>query len=251
MSRQFTREFYLEVAKGNIARHTAERKFGHNESVGTTNEVIWDGEGDYNWLASAQTINLSSSSDADNGGTATGALTLTIYGLDANYALQNETKTLNGQTIVTTDNTYRRIYRLIIATEGSTAMANTGDIYAYTGTESSGVPNTATQIYAKIGATHGQTLMTPYTVPAGKTAYLASGWATSGAGKNAGVQFFARPDGGARNLKFDFDILDADFAPPITLPLVFPEKTDVWVEAKVGAGTTKVSAGYDFILIDN
>lgn len=243
-------DFYFRIARGLVSGHTFERKFGHNDTVGTTAEVIWDAGGAYNWLASAQTLNISSSSTDDAAG-GTGALTLLVLGLDANFNLQEEIVVLNGQTIVTTANTYRRVYRLIVATEGSSEDANAGDISVFTGTETNGVPDTVTQVYAQIVVAHGQTLMTPYTIPANKTGYLLSGWATSGAGKNAVLQFFARPFGGAKNIKFDFDILDTEFIREFRVPLAFPAKTDIWVEAKIGAGTTKVSAGFDMILVDD
>lgn len=242
----------LEISKGNVPGHSIEIKFGSNSAVGTSNEVLWDGGASYNWLSSAQTLNLSSSSTADDGAPAgTGALTLTIYGLDANYALQSETKTLDGTTIVTTDNTYISVYRLMVATEGSGADANVGDLYAFTGTETDGVPNDSTKIYAKISATNGQTLMTPYTVPDGVSAYLVSGWATSGAGKNVNIQFFARPFAGAKNIKFNFDILNNTFTRDYIIYGSFAEKTQLWVEASVDTGTTTVSAGYTLLLIEN
>jgi len=245
-----TSDLFFELTKGSMAGHSAESKFGANATVGTTNEVIWDGGGAFNWIPSVTALKISSSStDDDIGGV--GALTLNIYGTDTNYLIQNETINLDGQVQVTTINTYTSIYRLEVATEGSNAAANVGDIYIYIGTETLGVPDTATQIYAKISAGNGQTLMTPYIIPAGKTGYLVHGWASSAAGKNAGIQFFARPFNGARNLKFDFDILNNNFSKNYRCFPKFLEKTALWIESKVDTGTTKVSAGYDLILVDN
>jgi hypothetical protein len=47
MSRQFTRDFALEVAKGKISGHSFINKFGRNTAVGTTLEDIWDVGGTY------------------------------------------------------------------------------------------------------------------------------------------------------------------------------------------------------------
>ena len=246
----FSKDFLLEVSKGNVTGHSVEDKFAASQSIGTSMEVIWEEGGSYNWLASALTLNITST-DANDTSAGTGAQTLTIYGLDSDFAIQSETISMNGLTIVNTANTYRRIYRMIVNTEGSSASANTGKIYCFSGTETSGVPDDTTKIYASIISQNGQTLMSPYTVPASKTAYLINEWSTSGAGKNAGIQFFHRPLGKARNIKIDFDILDSSFLKPFTAFLSIAEKTDIWVEGKVNTGTTKISAGYDLLLIDN
>jgi len=44
MSRQFTREFYLEVARGNIAGHSLVHKYGRNNELSNGTEASVDFE---------------------------------------------------------------------------------------------------------------------------------------------------------------------------------------------------------------
>lgn len=240
----------LEVARGNVKGHSAVQKFGASDSVGTTFEDVWDLGGKYYWRDTATTLNLSSSSTADTWG-GTGAWQLQIQGLDSNYDLQTETINLSGQTPVQTTKSYIRVFRMLV-TQAGTTKSNEGMVYlGESATITNGVPDDLTKQSAHIHIDHAQTLMALYTIPNGYTGYLVKGWATSGAGKNTEVHFHARPFGGADNLKFDFDMLDYAFIYEYGIPLEVPEKTDLWVEAKVDSGTTKVSSGFDIVLIAN
>ena len=128
---------------------------------------------------------------------------------------------------------------------------NIGEVYLFKGTSASGVPDDLTLIIAHIHPNHGQTLMALYTIPAGKTGYMSNAYVTSAAAKTTTFQMFARPFGKSNNLKFNIDIKDADVNHKWNTPLKFDEKTDIWTQAKVDAGTTRVSAGFDLILVDN
>jgi hypothetical protein len=117
--------FTYEIARGNIREATQINKFGYNGAVGATEEPVWDGSAAYTWQTSAQALEIISSSDEDaSGGVGgdTGAQTVQIYGLDANYAEQNETVTLKGQTAVDLANTYLRVSRMIVRSAGSAKL---------------------------------------------------------------------------------------------------------------------------------
>ena len=141
-------------------------KFGANPAVGTNYEDIWDGGGVYSWLTSPITMQLSSSS-ANDDLLNTGAQTVTIQGLDANYNEITDSFTMNGQSAVGGSKTFLRVYRAWVS-DVLTAGNNVGTIYVSTSgaTLSSGVPSTPSTIKAQIGITNGQTLMALYTVPA-------------------------------------------------------------------------------------
>lgn len=70
-----------------------------------------------------------------------GARTVLVSGVDANYNKITETVTLNGQTAVNTVNTFRFVEELKVLTAG-TGLANAGIIYAGTGDITTGVPDT-------------------------------------------------------------------------------------------------------------
>ncbi len=161
--------FELQVSRGQIAYHKNVFKFGNNPAVGNSLETIWSQGGLYSYPPTASVMTVSSSS-TDDASAGTGARTVTVYGLDADYNEISELVTLNGQTPVNTTKSYLRVNRMIVRSAGS-GGANAGEIYTGTGTVTSGVP---ANVYAVINGIAGsnQTLMALWTVPAGYTAYL-------------------------------------------------------------------------------
>ena len=107
---------------------------------------------------------------------------------------------------------------------------------------------------AKILSGLGQTLMSVYTVPAGKTAYLLDlHMGSDKVSTNTAMTYrlFAGPFGGAFNIKGNFNAVggqNLDINYPV--PLRFDEKSDIKVDVIAGQ-TTQVSATFDLILVDN
>ena len=137
--------FELQVSRGQISWHETVFQFGINNAVGTSFETIWTASSVYSYLAAASVLKISSGS-ADDASAGTGARTIRINGLDANYAEISETVILNGQTAVNTVNSYLRVSSLIVLTAGSGGV-NAGILYAGTGTVTSGVPQ---NVFAQI-----------------------------------------------------------------------------------------------------
>lgn len=221
-------------------------KFGFNADIGTTEETVWDEGGAYSYLAAAAQLTVSSSNANDASG-GTGARTVQLYGLDGSYDEIEETATLNGQTAVTTTNSFLRIFRIIVRTAGS-GDANAGDIYAGTGTVTAGVP---ANIFAKVLVGKNQTLMCLWTVPLGKRAFLAGLFVTSqgNAAATAEIRLIARPQGEVFQTKDDFVISQAG-GPAVlyhAVPVFFEPKTDIEVRAVASTGTMDVSAGLQFM----
>lgn len=244
-------DYFVEVARGNVQGASSVNKFGANYDVGTSDEVIWDRGGDYNWITTATQINVSSS-DVNDANGSTGAWDIVVEGLDENWELYSETLTLNGQTPVQSTGQFMRVFRAYNVHSGSSAY-NEGTLYISTGAVVSGVPSDSTQIYAQIRPEHGQTLMTVYTVPANKNAYILQGYITSDGQKPVSAHFYNRLNNGGnpvRTSKFDFDFNNY-FIFEYQIPFgTIPPKTDLWVEAKTSTGTSKISAGFDLLLID-
>jgi len=228
-------------------------KYGFNAAVGTAAETVWLQGGSYTWQAAATVVSVTSANAADDGDpVGTGARTVTLEGLDANYAAISETVTLNGTTVVDTTASFLRLHRMYVVTVGS-GLTNTGVIYAavtgdtYT---TPGVPNTATGIMSTIGAGEGQTLQAFYTVPAGYTAYLTRVSAGSVDGTNATtITLRSRTVGGAFRTKEKFVAFKSTVSLEHDVPLVFAEKTDIEIKAAAAASTTDVAASFDLILL--
>jgi len=245
-----TISFEQLVALGHYSDAQPVNKFGHNEAVGTTREDIVDNGGAYPWPTAAAAVTVSSSS-ANDTSAGSGAQTVTVYGLDANYAEIQETFTLNGQTGVTSAQSFLRVFRLIVNTAGATGY-NEGDIYCGTGTITTGVPAVVLgRVLFDTGDNRGenQSLMAIYTVPAGKTLIVANTFVESSSAKLVEYWLFARPLGGVFNAKHRGMIIQSAHDHAFSPPLAFGPKTDIKVCARVGTGTSDVAAGFGGILV--
>jgi hypothetical protein len=135
-------------------------KFGYNPDVdastGPDEDVVaWGGM--VHWPTSviaAANIDIVST-DAADAAAGTGARTLEIVGLDADYKLQSETVTMTGLTDVNPVNDYIRIFRAKVTTAGSNETS-VGTITIDDGTN----------ILAQILAGFGQTTQAAFTIPA-------------------------------------------------------------------------------------
>jgi len=245
--------FELQVARGQISWHYPQFKFGFNPDIDNTLETIWAQGGLYSYLSSASVLKVSSSS-ANDTSAGTGARTVQLYGLDADYNEVNETVTLSGQTAVNTTNEFLRINRMVIRSAGS-GGENAGVVYAGTGTVTAGVPANK---YATIAIGDNQTLMALWTVPAGYTAYLYETHVTAActtSNKLLTASIVARPDGEVFQVKdkFGIQIDGGDIRQVYNFPLKFTEKTDIEVRAisDAAGANAEVSAGLDMVYIKN
>lgn len=132
-------------------------KFGRNTDVDGAEDII-DMGGDYAGWLTAPIVPRVVSNDTDDAATGTGARTVVVAGLDANYQDQSETVTMNGTTPVNCVNSYIRVFRAYVATAGS-QMNNDGTIVVSDS-------ETGTIVLAQIPEALGQTLQCVYTVPA-------------------------------------------------------------------------------------
>jgi hypothetical protein len=228
-------------------------KFGFNAAVGDSAETIWTQGATYTWNTAAQ-LEVTSTDVDDTDTTGNGARTVTIEGLDANYAEISETVDMNGQTAdagSTTTASFLRVNRMYVATAGSSGV-NEGTIYASTGDQTNGVPDVASTIRARIDANAGQTLQAFYTVPAGKTLYLFQILASCADITNsAQIDFLTSENGGPWRTRNRFAVQQGSVYVPYHFPLVLNEKTDIEVQGTASASTVDVSASFEFILVDN
>ena len=245
--------FPLAVSSGSLSPSYKEiYKFGNNPIVGNTLETIWSQGGIYAYPASATTMTVSSSSTNDTSA-GTGARTVTISGLNGSYDETSETITLNGQTAVTTVNSYIRMNRAVVLTAGSGA-ANAGVIYVGTGTVTAGVP---ANVFTTISIGTNQTLQSFWTVPANYTAYLyqtnISTGNSSSTKASLRVSLVARPFGGVFNTKELIAIIDGDHIQSYVFPIKYTEKTDLEFRGISSSGSVDfdVSASMDILYIQN
>ena len=156
--------FDLQVSRGQVPYHSAQNIFGYGTTPASAGifRTVWENMAttEYVFPSSALTMQLASDNAGDTA-------SITITGLDANYASISEVLTLNGTTNVPTVNQYFRINSMAVTTGSATnptgvvTLKNSTVVYAQINT---GVFNGTT-------SSLGRSQMAVYTVPAGYTFY--------------------------------------------------------------------------------
>ena len=239
----------LQVSRGQISWHRSVTVFGYNPDLDSTEESVWPDGGTVPHGQAASVLKVSSSSASDDSG-GTGARTLLIEGLDANYKEISEVVALDGQTAVNTTNTYHAINNLTVLTTGS-ASHNVGTIYLGTGVVTAGVPAV---LWDLIGPTYNQRTTAHYTIPAGYTGYLSEGVFTSGQDSGStGVtgKLLSGDPTGLLRVSAIVAINNGSVSYDFKYPLPIPEKHCVGATAIGSANNNLVSAMLVILLIKN
>jgi hypothetical protein len=241
--------FELQVARGQIQGHRNVTVFGFNGDVDQTQVSVWPLPSLITFPAAALQMTVSSTS-ADDTAAGTGARTVVVQGVDANYNEVTETVTLNGQTAVTMSASLLRVNYAYVTTAGSGNSA-AGDIYIGTGTVTAGVPATT---YDIIKFDYNVTTTGSYTIPAGYTAYVSQGLFSAGQTVGSspvqgrlltrGVDNIRRTaavttvNNGVANYVFEY-------------PLAISEKTTLEATAVGTANNNSVSSMFIILLVKN
>lgn len=231
----------IHISNGQMLNTSHINKFGYTGADVNGTATIWDGtaalnNSTYTYLTEPTTLRVESDDNGDDGAT------YLIEGLDGDYNPVSESITTDAGTgIGTGTQQFLRVFRAKITSNGG---VNAGNV---------SITNSANDVLlAYIIDGNGQTLMSIYTVPAGKTAYLFKIHASVDKA-NVGVQFmfFETPFGGSTNIKHmsgtqGGNPIDYDYC----VPLRFEEKSDLEMKVKTAASC---GAGgiFDLILVDN
>ncbi len=244
-----TEPFELQVSRGQITGHRSVIFFGYNPDVDQTRVTVWPYTGILPLAPSAIQFKVSSSSANDNS-SGTGARTVFLEGLDANYREISETVTLNGQTAVLTSNSYLHINNAYVATAGS-GLSAVGDIYFGDGVVTAGVPAT---VYDLIKFDYNSRITGSYTIPAGYTGYVSQGLFSAGQpGGSAQVQgrlMTIGTDGIRRTIAITtVNNGTADYV--FEYPVAVPEKTTLEATAQGSSNNNEASSLFVLVLVSN
>lgn len=241
--------FELQVARGQITGHEVVNVFGYNPDVDTSEESIWPDGGTVPHPTVASVLKISSSS-ADDTAAGTGARTVAIFGVDADYNEVSESVLLDGQNSVNTGNSYLYINGFYVTTAGSGGV-NAGNINAGTGVVTAGVPAV---LYDIIATGYNNRTTAHYCVPTGYTGYLTTGIVTTGqvTGSTSVTAFLKQrgTDGIVRvgavstlnngSVQYDF-----------TYPYIVPEKNCIGATAIGSSANNSASAYFNIVLVKN
>jgi len=247
----------LAIAKGDVTGTTFIHKFGAAPDFDTGDGfvTVWDGAEDgeawqlMNYIYST-TAAIDSVSSTDNGDTQE----VEIQGLGDNYDLVVQTVTLTGQTRKALTTSLRRVFRI----KNVNSVDFAGHVVAYENdTTTGGLPDDTDLLRAVVHAENNQTEMAVFTIPAGKTGYMRSWYAsTAGAKRDSQhtIKVLARSFGGVFQLKHKANIsvngtsyIQHEYVEPQS----FSEKTDIEIQMDTDQDAAGVAAGFDIVLIDN
>jgi hypothetical protein len=204
-------------------------KFGQFEGL-TGPDDIWPLGGTYNWPTPALTaaVDVVSSDVNDSSSSGSGAHTVTVEGLDADFNPQSELFSMNGTTTVVGSAVFSRVFRVYVSSCGTYGGNNEGAISV----KATGGGNTLGYILAE----KGQSQQAMYTIPAGHTGYVRSvRMHVSGSRVGVTMEMFQRQNAddnsgtvsAKRLVSSWFDIIGHSVL-DYGWGLPFPEKTDIW-----------------------
>ena len=233
----------IQLARGLVANVASLHRSAYNPACDKdTEESIWVDGGIYPWSTwtSAQTLYVISTSASDTG------QSIFVEGLDSLYNYQSETITTNGLTAVATVNSYLRLTKATI--QSGNINANAGDV-TFRLTSGTGT------VIGHIGPNIGQTKLAPFTVPAGKTAFIMNieaGSFNSGVGAiGTQIRLYTRPYGQIFTLSHIGEVVNGEYIFNYNFPVKMTEKTDMDIRAYSSGNGTRVSVNFDILLIDN
>lgn len=121
-------DFKYEVALGRRQGATTWNKWGYNADIDIGTETVWSVGGTFTRMTTARTLSVVST-DTNDTSAGTGAQSIIIYGVDANWKSQTVVVTMNGTTPVVTAETWMGVNRMAIYAAGSGGV-NAGTITA-------------------------------------------------------------------------------------------------------------------------
>ena len=223
----------LYISKEHFNNLGGIHKYGYNADIDTAYETIWENGGAVTFPTTAATVGVTSGTQAAGNSNCK----VRIVGLDGDYNQVDEVMTLDASGDATSTNTYLRINRAFIV----------------------GGKNLTADIDLEIGSTtvvhldtdHQQTMQCIYTVPAGKTAYMVSLQAGSSVkDKNIEMIVKATTVNGVYRSR-DYVAFTDQLSKTYDIPVKFPEKTDIELQAKSATSNANVFGSFDIILETN
>lgn len=160
---------------------------GINQTVGATLETVCTQGGIRNILSSAEQLKIVSSSTDDTNSGSAHARRVRIKGLDGSGAQAEERVDLNGDTAVTTVNSYRHVNNIFVDKVGSGGTVNAGTISVKN--------NAADTVLYEIAVGEAQQQSASFAIPASHFGYLTSFVTTATGDAQISIWLNKAPDG--------------------------------------------------------
>ena len=252
-----TKDFMLEVAKGNIAGHSVVIIEGRNQDVDTGLVDIGMEDVNFTWLTTALTLEAISD-DPNDTAAGTGARVITVKGLDSSFNLIEEDITMNGTSAsIATTALFIRVNRTEVKDGGTYASTSGGSNEGNIIVRPSGGGATQSFVPSSFNGT-GVSNDAKYTIPADHIVIVLGIGMNVNSSKIAQLLFQIRPGADITSAPFTSKrvvaVVDGESGrsdiPKEELEATLPEKTDVWATAAATSVNTEVSARIKLLLID-
>ena len=227
--------YEIDIAKGIVEDRTAVRVHGHNLAAAATEETIWTDSTLYTYLTSAEQLKISSSVPATDIPASTGAWTVLVDGLDANYRPISETVTLLNPGPVTTILSFLRVFHAHVMTAG-TGGKNAGIISVN--------DNADAVTLGHIAVDENESHMAIWTVPSRQRFIMLDWHGGELAAKVSHVLFYIREYGGVWQLKEEVIMKDTTFFVPLIMPRIVPARADIELRCTATAGSGIMFGGF-------
>ena len=224
-----------DISAGRVTGHSRVSQPGHNPSIDAVWELVSAKSGAYTWLNTADTLHVMSDQGADTV-LGTGARTVYIWGLNANWQEISETINMNGAVAVATTLKYLRVLGAYVVTAG-TGLQNAGNI--------SIMDITDTHTLAYIEAIKNRALAALYAVPAGYDLYLNHWYCAEAAGKETDFVFRWREYGGLFQFSRCVTIRNKGMDFHISPPKKVSARSDFSIQCYTSGGGGVGCAGFD------
>jgi len=239
---------------------TVVHKYGYNKSIPNGSyEGLLSLTGAFPWLQAASTVRIKAGGNAaDDAGSSpqgAGARAIVVQGLDGAGAEVEETIiTAGAAASVATTTTFMRVFRAWVSAAGEYTGVNTAAIVVQVNSAASPEVD-----LIEIPAGEGQSQHCAYTIPAGKTGYLASFTVQADGLKAADFRVYTRaafttvtPPYEAKRVRFYMDgILGVASIKPETPIMAIPALTDIWMEASGGGAGTEAVGDMEIIIVND
>jgi len=249
------RDFFFEIGRGAVAKHSSLIIRGHNPDIDTAaEEDLWEAGGTLSYLTSAETMDIVSTSTNDASPSGTGGRTVLVSGVDGSHNAITEIVALNGTTDVETTATFLRVNSMALLTAGSTST-HAGSITA--------TASSAATVQCQIETGEGLSQNSQYTVALNTTAYIMQielNAAKISGGGSPEVEFhgLARQRGVSADAPF-IQLFDKhlDTAVSVELDVVLPfpfkapQKTDIKITATTNTNNTEARIRMYAIIVED
>lgn len=249
----------LDVSKNLVDGHAVIHQSGHNRAVTTTFSSVSEG-GIFQTpqVSGATPLRIKAGGNAQDGPGGTGAIELTLQGLDATGAEISETLlTAGAAASLPTSLSFFRLARAFVSKSGTYASMGIGShVGEIVIEDSAGTADWA--VISAIDTARGQTTIGSFTIPLGKTGFIESVSINVNTIKTANLMLLARQNVLETVAPFSASLLRQEVTGLTgsevlnrVNPARIPELTDICFLAKVEIGMGDVSVDFDLTLVNN